>query len=147
MQYTYEFELWRGEREWCIAPFVLGGATQGATIKEACESAADLLRELVQDYLMHGETPPADSFDNAPCNGGVRVIVSVDTSLADVERISAAEAAAQLGVSRSRISAMINTGLLDGWREGRNTWVTTASVEARKQQPVSAGRPRKEALA
>ncbi len=142
MQYTYEFELWRGEASWCIAPFNLPGATQGDDVEDACESAADLLRETVRDYLMRGQQPPAARFGNEPEHGGVRVIVSVDASLADVERVTASQAADILGVSRPRITAMLSLGLLDGWKEGRNTYVTLASVKARLAHPQPAGRPR-----
>lgn len=147
MQYTYEFEIWRGEKEWCIAPFGIPGATQGIDVEDACESAADLLRETVRDYLMRGERMPAPVFDNVPEHGGVRVIVSVDASLDDMEKISASQAADMLGVSRSRITAMVENGLLDGWRDGRNSWITKASVDARLASPRGAGRPKKAAIA
>lgn len=145
MQYTYEFEMWRGEFGWLAAPFGLEGITQGDDVNDLCESAADLLREVVQSYLMQGVKPPHATFDNEPKRGGVRLIVSVDASLEHVERMSAAQAAETLGVSRSRITAMLNAGLLEGWREGRNTWITTESVAARKASPTRSGRPRKDA--
>ena len=56
MQYTYEFEMWRGEFAWIAAPFDLVGITQGVDVEDVCESAADLLRELAREYLMRGET-------------------------------------------------------------------------------------------
>lgn len=147
MRYTYEFEMWRGEKEWCIAPFGIPGATQGNSVEDACESAADLLRETVRDRLMSGRPLPAPSFGNEPEHGGVRVIVSVDAALDDVEKVSATRAAELLGVSRGRITAMLDGGQLDGWKEGRNTWVTRASVDARLASPRSAGRPKKTATA
>ncbi|MCI8366492.1 MAG: helix-turn-helix domain-containing protein [Eggerthellaceae bacterium] len=143
MQYTYEFEMWRGERQWCIAPFDFDGATQGEDVGDACESAADWLRETILDRIMAGRPLPTPGFDNQPRHDGVRVIVSVDVSLDQVGRISAAEAARELGLSRPRITAMVNSGKLDGWREGRNLWVTRASVEARKADTPKAGRPKK----
>lgn len=88
MQYTYEFEMWRGEKEWCIAPFGIPGATQGIDIKDACESAADLLRKTIRDYLMHGEKAPAPVFGNALEHDGVRVIISVNACLGDAEKES-----------------------------------------------------------
>lgn len=147
MQYTYEFEMWHGEKEWCIVPFGLPGATQGVDVEDACESAADLLRETVRSHLMEGAPMPKPTFDNKPEHGGVRVVVSVDASLDDVDKVSASQAAELLGVSRSRITAMLSSGLLDGWKEGRNTWVTKSSVEAAIASPRSAGRPRKAAMA
>lgn len=142
MQYTYECELWRGEKEWCIAPFGIEGITQGKDVEDACESAADLLREIIRMYLLHGERPPAPSFGNDVQRNGVRVIVSVDPALDEIEKLSASEAARILGVSRSRVTAMIESGLLDAWKDGRNTWVTRASVDARLAIPRKPGRPK-----
>lgn len=143
MQYTYEFEMWRGERYWCIEPFGLGGITQGADVQDACESAADLLREIVRDFLMNRRELPAPTFGNEVRHEGVRVIVSVDAALSDIPRVTAAEAAKALGVNRSRITAMLADGKLDGWREGRNTWVTQESLNARLKEGSRPGRPRK----
>lgn len=142
MQYTYEFEMWRGEFGWIAAPFDLAGITQGADVEEVCESAADLLRELVREHLMRGRTPPKATFDHEPTHGGVRLVVSVDAALDDIEKVSAARAAELLGVSRSRVTAMLHSGLLEGWQDGRNTWVTKASIDARLASPAPAGRPR-----
>ena len=143
MQYTYEFELFRGETEWCITAFDFFGVTQGVDIEDACRSAADVVRIVAQDHLMRGYTMPRATFGNSPKHGGILVIVSVDTSLSDIPRVSASEAARMLGVSRSRVSAMLSTHLLEGWRDGRNTWVTKESVQARLDDPRPAGRPAK----
>ena len=143
MQYTYECELWRGETEWCIEPFGIAGITQGKDVEDACESAADLLRETICDHLLRGEKPPSPSFGNAPQHEGIRVIVSVEASLNNIDKVSASEAATMLGVSRGRITAMAESGLLDAWKDGRNTWVSRASVEARLAHPRKPGRPKK----
>ena len=143
--YTYEFEMWRGENEWCVAPLTLPGATQGVDVEDACESAADLLREIVRDYLIKGEIPPAPTFDNTLEHDGMRIVVSVDASLDDVDKVCATEAARMLNVVPSRITAMIDSGLLDGWRDGRNTWVTKSSVKERLASQRKAGRPKKTA--
>lgn len=145
MQYTYECELWRGEKEWCIEPFGIEGITQGENVEDVCESAADLLREIICDYLIRGEQPPKATFGSALQHEGVRAIVSVEVSLDNVEKVSASEAARILHVSRSRITAMIEAGLLDAWRDGRNTWVSRASVDARFANPCKPGRPKKSA--
>ena len=143
MQYTYEFERWRGEKQWCVAPFSIGGATQGETVDDACESAADLLRETVRDYLVTGKELRVATFGNALEHNGVAVIISVDAAMEEIPRLSATEAAEKLGVTRSRITAMLASGLLDGWKDGRNTWVTLDSVQARLADNPKAGRPRK----
>ena len=79
--------------------------------------------------------------------GGVLGVVSVEATLDSIPKVSASEAARMLAVGRSRITAMLAAGLLDGWRDGRNTWVTLDSVEARKADPRMAGRPRKAPVA
>ena len=142
MQYTYEFEMWRGEFAWIAAPFDLAGITQGVDVEDVCESAADLLRELAREYLMRGEIPPKATFGHEPSHGGVRLVVSVDATLDDIEKVSAAQAAELLGVRRSRVTAMLQSGLLEGWKDGRNTWVTKASIDARLASPTPAGRPK-----
>lgn len=148
MQRTYEFELWRGERQWIIASFDLPEAiTQGEDVQDACESAADVLREVSRDAMMRGMSLSSPTFENEPRNGGIRVIVSVEIGLDEVAKVSATEAARLLGVSRSRVTAMIASRHLDGWREGRNTWVTCASIEARLADAPTPGRPRKEEMA
>lgn len=60
--------------------------------------------------------------------------------------VSAAQAARELGVSAGRVTHMIDAGILDGYRSGRRTYVTEASIAARKAAPRDAGRPRREAL-
>ena len=145
MRATYEFELYRGERQWVAEAYNHPGCvTQGEDVADACESAADILREYVHEALMGGGQMPPSTFGHEPRRGGVNVIVSVDTTLDAVEKISASQAARMLGVSRGRVTAMMASGLLDGWRDGRNTWVSLASVEARLDDPRKAGRPRKE---
>lgn len=62
------------------------------------------------------------SFNNKPEHGGVRVIVSVDASIDDIEKMPASKTAGILGVSPARIAAMIDSGLLDGWKDGPNRW-------------------------
>ena len=147
MQFTYEFELRRGENQWVIEAFDLPGCiTQGEDVADACSSAADLLREMAWGALLSGRKLASSNFGHTPSNDGVLVVVSVEATLDSIPKVSASEAARILDVGRSRITAMIASGVLDGWRDGRNTWVTLDSVEARKKDPRMAGRPRKESV-
>ena len=144
MQFTYEFELRRGENQWIIEAFDLPGCiTQGEDVSDACNSAADLLREMAWEALLKGEDLADSTFGHEPSDRGVLVVVSVEATLDSLPKVSASEAARMLNVGRSRITAMLAAGLLDGWRDGRNTWVTLDSVTARKEDPRMAGRPRK----
>ena len=146
MQSTYEFELYRGKEQWIIEAYDFPACiTQGEDVEDACESAADILKEFMHDALIGGDTLPPGTFGHEPRNGGMNVIVSVDTTLDAVRKVSASEAARMLGVSRSRITAMMASNLLDGWREGRNTWITLDSIEARMEDFHPAGRPKKAA--
>jgi len=144
MQYTYEFELYRGQEQWVIEAYDFPACiTQGEDVADACESAADVLRELARDALMGGRDLPASTFGHDPANGGMNVVVSVEASLDAVRKVSATEAARRLGVGRSRVTARLDSGLLDGWRDGRNTWVTVDSIEARLVDKPKPGRPKK----
>lgn len=144
MQYTHEFELRRGERQWIIEAIDLPGCiTQGEDVADACNSAADLLRETAWDALLRGEELASGTFGHKPPNGGILVVISVEATLSSIPKVPASEAARMLGVGRSRITAMLKSGLLDGWRDGRNTWVTLDSVNARKTDRRTPGRPKR----
>lgn len=147
MQYTYEFELFRGDVCWVVFPFDMDGGTQGSTIEEASEMAADWLRMDIEHRLMHGLDVPKATFGHEPQEGGIRMIVSVEAGLDTVKKVSASEAARMLGVTPARVTAMIREGLLDSYKDGARTWVTVDSVDERKRNPGSVGRPKKAAMA
>ena len=143
MFYMQEFELVRDEG-WVLAmPFDLEGGTQGKNVSEAMEMACDWLREEVLAHMASGKELPKTSFGNAPVQDGHIALIGVSVDLADVPSVSAAEAADMLGVSRPRVSSMIKSGMLTGWKEGRNTRVSVESIEARLAEAPRAGRPKK----
>lgn len=55
----------------------------------------------------------------------------VDADLSRVPSVSATEAAERLGVSRPRVTQMVESGRLMGWRDGRNARVSLDSLNAR----------------
>lgn len=126
-----EFELFESEGYVLAFPFDLEGGTQGETFVEAAEMAADWLKSEAEWWLMTGQTPPDPSFGNEPQHGGRIVLIGVEVSLASISSMSASEAAVALGVSRPRITQMLASGALVGWRDGRNTRITIESVSAR----------------
>lgn len=129
-------------------PTLPGCFTCGDDYGDAVAMAADAARTWVASKLKHGEVVPPYRKEAAP-EGSERLCVffEVDGSyIVDGPVISAAQAARELGVSRGRVTHMIDAGLLDAYRSGRRTWVSEASVEARKENPRRAGRPRKGAL-
>lgn len=142
----YEFELFQDEG-WVLAfPFDFEGGTQGSSIKEACEMAADWLKGEVEHLLMTRQALPEATFGNVPVHGGRIAIVAVQADLDSIDTVAACDAAKMLGVSRARVSQMLSAGQLEGYRKGRSTFVTRASVEARLAESPKPGRPKKERL-
>lgn len=145
---VYEFELFEDDGFVCAFPFDMEGGTQGRDWREAAEMAADWLKGELERMLMSGQEPPEATFGHLPEHEGGRVaIVAVEADLSKVDAVSAARAAEMLGVSRPRVSQMLKSGQLEGWREGRDTMVTLDSVAARLAERPKAGRPKAEPVA
>lgn len=128
-------------------PDLDGCYTCGDDFMDAVAMAADAAKTYVAALMAEGEPVPSPSLHEVP-KGDADVWVSFDVDpsyIVEGPVVSAAQAARDLGLSAGRITHMLDAGLLDGYREGRRTWVTLASIEARKASPVSAGRPKKAA--
>lgn len=127
-------------------PALPGCFTCGDDYVDAVSMAADAARTWVASALRHGE--PVPSYRRAVCDDDATseracIVFDADSSwIVDGPVVSAAEAARQLGVSAGRVTHMLDAGLLEGYRNGRRTFVTNASIEARKASPVRPGRPR-----
>ena len=78
-----------------------------------------------------GAGTDAEALGNEPEHGGRVILVGVDVTRDAIPTVSASEAAERLGVSRPRVTQMLASGALVGWRDGRNTRVTVDSVNAR----------------
>ena len=146
MFHLYEFELFEDEGWYLAFPFDWGGGTQGENLRDACEMAADWLRMMCEDRAIHDERFPEPTYGNAPRHGGRVVLIGVEAGRDTVRKVTASEAARMLGVSPGRVTQMLDAGKLEGWREGRRTWVTLGSVEARLEERPKAGRPRRREL-
>ena len=126
-------------------PDLPGCFTCGADYAEAVEMAADAMKTYVAALLADGEVPPSVEHHDRP-DGCELVAVSFEADesyIVDGEVVSAAEASRMLGLSAGRITHMLDAGVLDGYRSGRRTYVTVASIEARMASEPKAGRPRK----
>jgi predicted RNase H-like HicB family nuclease len=144
--YVYEFEFFQGDRFVIARPFDLEHhVTQGKDLDEAIEMAADLLRVIAEDSLMHGSSLPNSTFGHEPEHGGKVMAIGISASLDEIRAIKASEAAERLGLSRGRVSNMLRAGILEGFRKGRDSYVTLDSLEARLASSPSrkGGRPRK----
>lgn len=144
MFYVYEFEVFEDEGWFLAFPFDFLGGTQGKTFGEACEMAADWLRVECEHRAMHEEAFPAATFGNDPQHGGKVVVIGVEAGRDTVRKVTASEAARRLGVSPGRVTQMIAANQLEAFREGKRTWVTIDSIEARLSESHPVGRPRKE---
>lgn len=143
MLHVYEFEAFEDEGLWLAFPYDMDGGTQGRTFREVCEMAADWLQGEMEHRALCDLPFPEPTFDNAPRNGGKNIIVAVNAGLDTVDTMTASEAAAELGVSRPRITQMVKSGRLEGYTKNHVAFVTRASVNARLSDKPRPGRPRK----
>lgn len=139
---TYEFEIFQSDGFYCAAPYDFDGGTQGATFDELCEMVADWLKVTIEDAVLNNKKLPKPTYKNTPRYGGSNVVFSVTAGRETIETVSASEAAKKLGVTPGRISQMLEAKKLEGWRQGRNTYVTVHSLQARLNEKPKAGRPR-----
>lgn len=146
MLHVYEFEVFEDEGFLLAFPYDMNGGTQGKDFSEACYMAADWLQTEMEHRAMHDIAFPEATFGNEPKHGGKTVIVAVNAGKDTIRRMSAADAARKLGVSAGRVTQMIAANQLEAFKEGRRTWVTVDSVDARISEKPKVGRPRKKLL-
>lgn len=126
-------------------PALPGCYTCGDNYRDAVFMAADAMKTWIAAALSEKRTLPSYEKAEAP-EGCERVSLFVETEetyIVDAPVISAAQAARELGVSAGRITHMIDAGILDGYRNGRSTFVTVESVNARKIADPKPGRPKR----
>lgn len=146
MLHVYEFEVFKDGDFYLAFPFDMDGGTQGRSIKEVSEMAADWLQTEMEHRAMHDIPFPEATFGNRVKHGGERLLVAVNADKSTVSRMTAAEAARRLGVTRARVSQMVDANLLETFELDGRTWVTEGSVNARLAEKPKAGRPKKEVL-
>lgn len=125
-------------------PDLPGCFSEGDTFAEAAAMGADAAKTYVASLIAHGDAVPEPQRRTCP-PGSESIFIFFETDpsyLITGDVVSAAEAARRLGLSAGRISHMINAGILDGYRQGRRTWVSVNSIEERLREPVKPGRPR-----
>lgn len=130
-------------------PDLPGCFSCGDTFNGAVAMGADAAKTYVASLLGHGEAVPEPQRHRCP-SGAEDVMVFFETDpsyIVEGDVVSAAEASRMLGVSAGRITHMLDAGVLDGYREGRRTWVSVASIEKRPSEIPKAGRPRKAQMA
>ncbi|MCI8367271.1 MAG: HicB family protein [Eggerthellaceae bacterium] len=144
-RYVYQAFLFPEEEGYRVSfPDLPECAAEGVDFTEAAAAGAETAKAEIESLLKAGKQAPAASRTPCPHDAEtVMVYFEADEPLREEEVISAADASRVLGVSPARITHMLKSGILDGFHEGRNTWVTKNSVEARKATPAKPGRPKK----
>ena len=130
-------------------PSLPGCFTCGDTIAEAAEQAVDAASTYVAALVRDGLAVPEPEF-NEPAEGGLSMMVAFSTDegyIVEGETVSAAEAARRLSVSPGRITHMLDSGILTGYRKGRRTYVTVESIAARLTDTPRSGRPKRHTIA
>lgn len=147
MIYIREFEFYESEGCMLACPCDMEGGTFGDDLHDAAQSAADWLKETVNDDLAHSRQTPGGKLGHEPEHGGRIVAIAVDCDLNRIDAVTAADAARILGVSTARVAQMCESGRLTSWKQGSKRMVARSSVEARLAENPKAGRPRKAEMA
>ena len=119
--------------------------TCGDDLAGAVAMAYDLISTAVPAMLGEGATVPADSFDYDGPARVVGVMVDCDADTPALEWMTVQDASSLLGVSDSRVHAMIRSGILGSVKEGNQRLVSVRDVKGRLDNPQHAGRPAREA--
>jgi excisionase family DNA binding protein len=128
-------------------PDLPGCITEGDTIRESVDMAADALMTYIASYIQDGKEIPTPKFNHKAPKGGRVIAVSFETDANYImDAVSPTEAAELLGVSRGRVSQMIKAGQLNANRVGTVTLVDASSVRERLNASPKSGRPRLETM-
>jgi len=143
--YEAEFELNERNGYSVSFPQLPDAFTFGNDLLEAFHRAAEVLELIIAEYLDEGKPLPAPVFTGYSediVRGAISVVVTPEI----IERskcVSASEAASMLGVSKGRITHMLNDGVLQSVPYGNDRLITLVSINNRLSNPRGAGRPRK----
>lgn len=139
-RFTYDCVLTHAEDGWCVQfPQFEEAYTDGRTREEALSNAAEVLGLVLAGRIEQGVVPTYERTAEV-------VSVSIELTDEDIDEthyMTQAAAAEHLGVSRPRITALINAGILKTkWFEGTRK-VLISSVEGYRLSPRKSGRPAK----
>jgi len=124
-----------------------GSATCGDTLEDAVHMAIDLMKTEVTYALANNERPPKATFGNTH-EAAIQTIlvatsITIEEAKAEWPWVQTSQAAQLLGITVGRVHQLIAGGALHAKKEGRDTYVSRADVEARLAASPRAGRPRK----
>ncbi|MCL1796956.1 MAG: type II toxin-antitoxin system HicB family antitoxin [Eggerthellaceae bacterium] len=144
--FIYEATITRNEEGYFATVDDIGGVyADGDTFNEAIEGIVETLQLVLAEYLDTGMTLPKPSFQPSDTDS-MRVAIAVEVSPEFIARskcLTPTEAARELGLSKGRISQLLNCGKLQAIPFGNERLVTLASIHVYKKTSRKAGRPRK----
>jgi excisionase family DNA binding protein len=147
MRYVYEIVISPDDNMYSMeVPDLPGCYTWGDSIEDVLQKAPDALETHVGAYLADSEDVPPATFGHDAGKGQTLAVISFEATAASVgaPHIAARYAAERLGVSKGRVSQLLSEGRLEGYRDGRETMVSEASIERFIANRRGTGRPRKE---
>ncbi len=107
--------------------------TEGATVREAIDQAADALATCLGALIADRQPLPlATDYEIPRTSLSAWVSFETDDGYIQGDCMSSAEAADKLGVTRGRVSQLIKAGDLDARRMGPYVFVSRDSVERRR---------------
>jgi len=146
-RYIYEATLEKEDsgKYYVYFPEFSGVCTSGKDINEAVSKAGEALELAIATCLDDGNKLPAPRFRGSEGNLvriGISVIVTDEMRLR-MKCVTPSEAAKMLGVSKGRISQLLDAGVIQPVPFGNERLVTLASIHERLCSPRLTGRPRK----
>ena len=127
-------------------PAFNGCFSDGQTKEEAVKEGAEMLRLLIADYIDRGDKLPP--YKQVTTGDVVTFAVDVDSAfIEETKCMTVTEASKALNVSKGRVSQMLTSGILQAVNTPNSRLVTIASVNKRKKEQATAGRPRQSAAA
>lgn len=143
MRYTYPALFTQNELDgYDVLLIDFDVMTQGNTLDDAADMAAEALYLIVDDYIENDKQLPGATYDY-PLDG-LLVAISIDID-ANTAFVPSKKAAEMLDVSPARVRQMIGKGQLEAKKQGRNNYVYLWSVKARMEEPKQIGRPKTKA--
>lgn len=145
--YVYEACVFKDEDGVLCANFpdFKGCITDGRTMEELVGNVKEALELEICYHLDKGLPLPKPTFHD-PDDPGSYIVMSVmvDQQMVEMSKcLTVGQAADSLGVSKARVSQLLNTGQLQCVYFGNERLVTISSVNERLANPRSSGRPKK----
>lgn len=143
MHYTYEWEIYRDGEGWNVEPAAdFNHIVHAKERDEAIKEAADWLQAEILRCLLLGKPVPEATRNCEPSHEGGQIFISTVGIDLGMMRVQSNVAANVLGTTRGRITQLLDSGELLGYKDGRDTYIMLDSLQARLKNRPKRGRPR-----